>query len=170
MRVVTTLMVATAVLVLPATLAAGERAKAMVDCKEADKQLAYDCTIMLMGKDSGKPIEGADLVVKADMPTMPMAHNVKPVKAMPMGKPGSYMARLELEMQGEWALTMDVSGPMRDRLIEKVQFGAISAEGGMKHGDMKPGESMDKMKMKPEAEGEMKMKPGDHGDMMKKQE
>lgn len=158
MRRATPLVAAMAVLALPAALMAGERAKAVVDCKQADKQLAYDCTIMLMGKDSGKPIEGAELLVKPDMPAMPMAHNVKPVKAVPMGEPGNYKARLELEMHGEWALTMDVSGPMRDRLIEKVQFGAMSAEGEMKHGDMKPGEAMDKMKMK----------PGDQGDMMKK--
>ncbi|MCH7633344.1 MAG: FixH family protein [Proteobacteria bacterium] len=71
---------------------------------------------------------------KADMPSMPMAHNTAPVNAIAMSKPGNYHARLKLEMHGEWALTMDVSGPLRDRLVKKLQFGVM---GEMKHGEGK---------------------------------
>ncbi len=34
-------------------------------------------------------------------------------------------------MHGEWALTIDVRGPLRDRLVKKLRFGAM---GAMKHG------------------------------------
>ncbi len=73
---------------------------------------------------------------------MPMAHNAPPVNAIAMGKPGSYHARLKLEMRGEWALTIDVSGPWRDRLVTKLQLGEMGAmklgEGEMKHDEAKP--------------------------------
>ena len=42
-----------------------------------------------------------------------------------MAGPGQYQATLELEMYGEWVLTMDISGPTRDRLIKKLQFGKM---------------------------------------------
>ena len=112
---------------------AAERARAEVDCAPTGKKLVYECKIVLMGRKSGAPLEGAKLVVGADMPSMPLAHNVRPVTASPGGKPGMYRATIELEMHGEWALRLDVSGPTRDRLIHKMHFGA--AKGGkMDHG------------------------------------
>ena len=114
--------------------AAAERARAEVDCAPTGKKLVYECKIVLMGRKSGAPLKGAKLVVGADMPSMPLAHNVRPVTASPGGKPGMYRATIELEMHGEWALRLDVSGPTRDRLIHKMRFGA--AKGGkMDHGD-----------------------------------
>ncbi len=110
---------------------AGERAKADVQCKATGKKLVYDCMIMLKGKKSGKPLENASIRIKADMPSMAMAHNVKPVKAMAMGEPGQYHATLKLAMHGEWALTMDISGPTRDRIITKLQFGEMVGDGKM---------------------------------------
>ena len=103
---------------------AAERAKAQVVCAPTGKKLVYECEIMLMGRKSGAPLEGAKLVVGADMPSMPLAHNVRPVTAAPGRKPGMYTATIELEMHGEWALKLDVSGPTRDRLIHKMHFGA----------------------------------------------
>ncbi len=102
---------------------AEERAKAHVQCEKTDIRLAYDCLIVLMGKKSGKPMEGAKFEVGADMPSMSMAHNVKPVMAMPGEKPGTYHVRIQLEMYGEWALKIDLKEPMRDRLIHKMHFG-----------------------------------------------
>ena len=99
--------------------------------------------IMLMNKTSGNPIAGANIKVKADMPSMPMAHNVAPVNAKAMGKPGSYHARVKLQMYGEWALTLDVSGPLRDRLVKKVKF---TGAGAMKHGGAMMKHGPDKMK------------------------
>ena len=142
MKPIPTFIAVSAMLVLSSAASAGERAKADVDCKATGEKLVYDCMIMLMNKKSGDPIPGAKIVVKADMPSMPMAHNVAPVNAMAMGKPGNYHARLKLEMHGEWALTIDVSGPLRDRLVKKLQLGEMGAmklgEGEMKHDEAKP--------------------------------
>ncbi len=150
MKIRTLLLCAVAAaFVLPATARAGERVKAKVDCQPAGKRLVYDCTIMLMGRKSGKPIDNAKIVVNADMPSMAMAHIVRPVNATATGKPGMYRAKIQLEMYGEWALKLDVSGPTRDRLIHKAHFGApAGAKAGMKDGDkMKMPMGGDKMKM-----------------------
>ncbi len=118
------LMICFSLLVLISGIAAAEeRAKAHVQCEKTDIRFVYDCLIKLMGKNSGKPIEGAKFEVGADMPSMPMAHNVKPVMAMPGKKPGTYHVRIQLEMYGEWALKIDLKEPMRDRLIHKMLFG-----------------------------------------------
>ena len=142
MKPIPTFIAVSAMLVLSPVASAGERAKADVDCKATGENMVYDCMIMLMNKKNGDPIPGAKIVVKADMPSMPMAHNVAPVNAIAMGKPGSYHARLKLEMRGEWALTIDVSGPLRDRLVKKLQLGEMGAmklgEGEMKHDEAKP--------------------------------
>lgn len=135
MRPIPTFIATSAMLVLSSAAGAGERAKADLDCKATGEKLVYDCTITLMNKNSGDPIPGAKIVVKADMPSMPMAHNAAPVTAKAKGKPGNYHARLKLEMHGEWALTIDVSGPLRDRLVKKLQLGEM---GTMKHGEAKP--------------------------------
>jgi len=123
-----------AILVLPQGAAAAERVMADVACKETKTKFVFDCQIMLMGRKSHKPIKGAKLNIKADMPSMPMAHNVKPVHAMAMGKPGMYHARLHLEMYGEWALKMTVTGPARDIVIKKHRFGTVKAGGSMHKG------------------------------------
>ena len=114
--------------------AAAERAKAQVVCTPTGKKLIYACEIELLGRKSGTPLDGAKLVVGADMPSMPLAHNVRPVMASPGEKPGMYTATIELEMHGEWALKLDVSGPTRDRLIHKMHFGAPKGS-KMDHGD-----------------------------------
>ena len=137
-----------AVLSLASAAAAGERVMAEVNCQATDVELVYDCTIVLSGKKSGQPLVGAELVVKADMPTMAMAHNVRPVTATPGKMPGHYFATLELEMHGEWALTLDVSGPTRDRVIRKQRFGGTMAHGSREGGKMKHGGDMKYMKPK----------------------
>ena len=109
-----------AALLFAAAPALAQRVQADLDCKPAKGLLTYDCTIRL--SRGGKPLEGAQVSVGADMPSMPMAHNVKPVKAAPGGKPGEYRARLELEMTGEWAVKLRLSGPVRDQLIVHYEF------------------------------------------------
>ncbi len=111
-------------LIFPAGTQAAERARADVECTPSDQELVYDCMIMLTGKNSGAPMDGVEFTVRADMPSMPMVHNVKPVKAMPTGKQGMYHVRIELEMHGEWVLRMDISRPARDTIIHKMRFGA----------------------------------------------
>jgi hypothetical protein len=60
--------------------------------------------------------------VGADMPSMPMAHNVRPVQAAAGQEAGTYRARLTLEMHGDWALRIDVTRPVRDRIIKLMRF------------------------------------------------
>ncbi len=104
----------------------------------AGEELVYDCMIMLMERKSGKPLAAAKIMVGAEMPSMPMAHNVKPVIATAMDKPGMYHARVQLQMAGEWALTMEVSGPTRNRHVHTQRFGSQGGDpGDMKHGEMK---------------------------------
>lgn len=130
-------VVAGVFLAAPLSVQAGERAAADVACDPTDQTLVYDCLVMLKGRKSGAPLEAATVVIKVDMPSMPMAHNVPPVTAMPMAKPGHYHAKIQLDMLGEWALTLDVSGPTRDKLVKKLQFGDGAAHGGqMMKGEM----------------------------------
>ena len=63
-----------------------------------DQTLVYDCMITLEGKTSGTPIAEAEFTVGADMPSMPGAHNIRPVPAEPHGTPGTYRARITLDM------------------------------------------------------------------------
>ena len=133
-RLLPTALVAS--LIFPAGTQAAERARADVECTSTDQKLVYECMIMLTGRKSGAVMDGVEFTVAADMPSMPMAHNVKPVKAMPTGEPGRYHARIELAMHGEWVLKMVVSNPTRDTIIFKMHFGTSGGESdspGMKH-------------------------------------
>ena len=129
-----------AVLASPAL--AGERAAAEVACTPTGEALVWSCTIAVTGRKSGEPVVADSLSVKADMPSMAMAHNIPPAKAKPMGgMPGHYMATLELEMHGEWALAIEVDGRtagsqarVRDKVIVKREFGSGRMPGGHKHG------------------------------------
>ena len=105
-------------------LAAGEQPMVKVDCKPTDEKLVFHCMFEVTGRKSHQPVEGAAFKVNADMPAMPMAHNVKPIRPEPVaGRPGSYEGRLELEMRGEWAIRMTFDEPVRDIVIEKLTFG-----------------------------------------------
>jgi hypothetical protein len=98
------------------------RAKADVACRPAGATLEYDCTIVLINARTNEPLAGVTLTVGADMPSMPMMHNVRPVKATPAQAPGTYQARLVLEMHGDWALQLNLSGPVRDRVVTTIRF------------------------------------------------
>jgi hypothetical protein len=115
-------MLSAAALAALASPAFAQRLAADVECAPTKHDLVYDCRIALTDAASGKPVPGADFSVGADMPSMPMAHNVSPVKAQPAGEPGRYAARLELEMYGEWALKLTVRRPMRDVIVKKLEF------------------------------------------------
>ena len=144
MRNVTAVLALLAMLTAGGAALAGERVAADVSCTATAERLTYDCMIVLKGRKSGDPVEGAEVVVKADMPSMPLAHNVRPVQAIPGSMPGHYAATLELEMLGEWALTLDVSGPTRDRVVKKLDFGGASGASEHMHGEMKEhGDHMD---------------------------
>lgn len=111
------------ILLMPITAPAlAQRVNADVSCRPTPQALAYDCRIVLKHARNGTPVPGAELMVGADMPSMPMAHNVKPVPATPGKAPGEYDARIALEMHGEWALRLQVSGPVRDIVVKKLRF------------------------------------------------
>ena len=101
---------------------AQERMGADVTCQQVEKTMAYDCLIMLKGMLSGHPVQGAGVVVGADMPAHPMAHNVKPVRAEATGKPGEYKFRIVVEMHGEWALKIRLAKPRQDLIVRNVMF------------------------------------------------
>jgi hypothetical protein len=106
-------------LALPITVSA-QQTRADVQCTPTGKELIYDCVIRLSRND--QPLTGAQVSVGADMPSMPMAHNLKPVKARPGKAAGQYLARLDLEMRGEWALKLRISGPVRDQIVKNLRF------------------------------------------------
>ena len=106
----------------PATAFAQARAKAEVACRPTGTVLQYDCSIALTNARSGEPLGGVTLTVGADMPSMPMMHNVRPVAATPGSPPGTYQARLMLEMHGDWALQLNLSGALRDRVVTVIRF------------------------------------------------
>ena len=102
--------------------AAGVKAKAEVSCAATAKPLEYDCAIKLSNARSGAALTGVEVTVGADMPLMPMAHNVKPAKATPGSEPGTYRAQIKLEMHGDWAVKVDLAGPVRDRIVKSMRF------------------------------------------------
>lgn len=104
------------------TLAQGPRLRVDLVCQPTGTSLVYLCTVGISDA-SGKPVDGVDMTLSADMPSMPMAHNVKPVKAQPVtGKPGTYQSRIELEMLGEWAVKLQVKAPRPDIVVRKLDF------------------------------------------------
>jgi hypothetical protein len=123
---------------LAAIPAAAQTPRAQVDCKGTGRDFVYACTARLTR--GGTPLAGADVSVSADMPSMPMAHNVKPVKAVPTATPGDYTFALDLEMLGEWSVRLRLSGPVRDLLVVNLQFtengsapAAVPARGPQRH-------------------------------------
>ena len=105
---------------LAALPAGAQGTRAELDCTPTRTEHVYDCLIRLAR--GSVPLTGVELSIGADMPSMPMAHNIKPVKAKPGRKPGDYEARLDLEMGGEWAVKLRLSGPVRDQLILHYEF------------------------------------------------
>jgi hypothetical protein len=102
------------------TSAIAQKIDADLRCRFTGTDFVYDCTIRLAR--GGRPLEGARFTVGADMPSMPMAHNVKPVKAVPESHPGEYKATLDLEMTGEWAVKLRLAAPVRDQLVLHYVF------------------------------------------------
>ena len=116
------LMAIAAAVFVPASALAQVRAKADVACRPTATALQYDCTITLANARTNAPLSGVTVTVGADMPSMPMMHNVRPVAATAGPEPGTYLARLELEMHGDWAVQLNLSGKVRDRVVTVLSF------------------------------------------------
>jgi hypothetical protein len=102
---------------------AADRVQAAVACKPAGIWLAYDCTFKLSNASTGAPLQKAQLTVAADMPSMPLADKVAPVVAKATATPGEYRAIVVLDVHGDWALRLRVGGPLKDQLVELLNFG-----------------------------------------------
>ena len=94
--------------------------QAKLHCKLTATDYLYDCTVKLAR--GGKPLPGLAVTISADMPSMPMAHSVKPVTAKTGKTPGEYEAKLDLEMMGEWTVMLRLGGPLRDQLTLLYEF------------------------------------------------
>ncbi|WP_431825616.1 FixH family protein [Burkholderia sp. F1] len=113
---------------VPAARAAPPDAR--IACVPAGAASAYDCAIDLADPRTHAPVDGARFTVTADMPSMPMAHNLAPVDAAPGGRPGHYRARLALEMDGVWLVKLTFSSPVRDRVVRKLRFDGGGSSAG----------------------------------------
>ncbi|MSP98754.1 MAG: hypothetical protein EXR29_16355 [Betaproteobacteria bacterium] len=113
-------------LILSVFPAFAQRVQGELACKLTKTDFIYDCTITLAR--NGQPLAGAEITVGADMPSMPMAHNAKPVKAKPGKVTGEYEVKLDLEMLGEWAVKLRLARPVKDQLILLYDFDEKGAQ------------------------------------------
>ena len=91
------------------------------ECTATAKKFEYNCNVLFLHKK--KAMSGYSGIVGATMPSMAMAHNVKPVKFTEKeGMAGHYEFIIQLEMLGEWMFQYDISQPKRDRVMEKLIF------------------------------------------------
>ena len=95
--------------------------KSQTECTATSKKFQYNCNVLFLHKK--KPMSGYSGIVGATMPSMAMAHNVKPVKFTEReGMAGHYEFIIQLEMLGEWMFQYDISQPKRDMVMEKLIF------------------------------------------------
>ena len=113
--------------VLSSGLFAQTNSKIDLECQSFGSGPMLECTVYLRNKD-GPPLRDGRVVLSASMPSMPMAHSIRPVVASPMGKPGEYRGTLELEMPGVWAIQVDVSKPRRERLVQSLRIEPCETE------------------------------------------
>ncbi|ODT29158.1 MAG: hypothetical protein ABS54_05240 [Hyphomicrobium sp. SCN 65-11] len=108
---------------------AADRARATLSCKALPSpEFAYDCTVDLANARTGAPLEGATIILGADMPSMPMVHNVPPFEFKTGDKPGRYQTHIQLDMYGPWAIKLRIAGPLRDEVVAVYQFGPEGSE------------------------------------------
>jgi hypothetical protein len=100
----------------------GAPIKADLECRPAGAGPVYDCMIRLSDSKSRAPVSDAAFTVSADMPSMPMTHNLRPVPALPQRAAGVYRARLALEMYGKWNVKLRISSPMQDQITKAYDF------------------------------------------------
>jgi YtkA-like len=106
---------------LPWHLACAEHPPQMaLRCQSTGDEPRLQCVVSLRDA-KGNPVTGAKLVLRAHMPSMPMAHSVRPAAASSTAYAGEYEAALQLEMPGLWAVQIDLSQPKRHRWIQPLR-------------------------------------------------
>ena len=97
-------------------------AKTQTHCIPNKQALAYTCHVKLLSHN--EPVSNASMSVSVDMPSMPMAHNMRQIMVTPVvGLAGQYEFILELEMAGQWRLIYNILSPFVDRLHEPMVVG-----------------------------------------------
>lgn len=91
-----------------------------VSCAPETHALRRLCTVTLTDRASGRPVVGASVTLSADMPSMPLAHSVRPAAAVPGAEPGTYRGTLDLEMKGRWVVAVRVTGPVSDQVTHPL--------------------------------------------------
>ena len=113
--------------------------KSKTECTATSKKFQYNCNVIFSNKK--EPISGYSGIVVVTMPSMAMAHNVKPVKFTEKEEmAGHYKFTIQLEMLGEWMFQYDISVPKRDRVMEKLIFNktkSTASDKKHKHSDHK---------------------------------
>ena len=95
--------------------------KSQTECTATSKKFQYNCNVLFINKK--ELMSGYSGIVGATMPSMAMAHNVRPVKFTEKeGMAGHYEFTIQLEMLGEWMFQYDITNPKRDRVLEKLVF------------------------------------------------
>lgn len=97
---------------------AAPRVNAELSCVSYGDGPQLDCTVLL--RQARAPLANAQVKLGAHMPSMPMAHSVRPIVARATTSPGEYQAVLTLEMEGTWAVEIDIAGSVRDRVVKTV--------------------------------------------------
>lgn len=98
---------------------AADRPVVDINCQSHGMGPLLNCSVLIKQKD-GAAISNAQVMLSALMPSMPMAHTIKPVKAQPGTSLGRYEATLTLEMLGVWSVDVDISGPVRDKVSKNM--------------------------------------------------
>ncbi len=93
---------------------------AEISCVAEGQVLHQRCTVRLSDRRTGNAIEGATVTLGADMPSMPLAHHVRPAAATPGSEPGTYHGVLELEMTGRWVIAVRIAGPVEDQVTHPI--------------------------------------------------
>ena len=98
--------------------------KSQTECTATSKKFQYNCNVLFLHKK--EPMTGYSGIVGATMPSMAMAHNVKPVKFIEKdGMAGHYEFTIQLEMLGEWMFQYDISTPKRDRVMSEIVLSTL---------------------------------------------
>lgn len=100
------------------TANAAPRPQVSLSCVAHGAGPQLECTVRAARE--GTPLAGLQVTLGASMPSMPMAHSVRPVVAAPTGRPGEYRGVLALEMSGAWAVQIDLAGSARDRVVRTL--------------------------------------------------
>ncbi len=115
-------LVFTGILICCSTAATAEPGLSGLNCEHQGNGPIYDCTFTLADKSTGAPVTDAEFQIKMSMPSMPMAHNAPPIEAIKGDVPGTYHARLPLDMYGTWRLNLKLTEPEPAQLDRTINF------------------------------------------------